>query len=269
MIKKIIKYLVDNQKNLRDFVAILLFKANIIPKEFQGRARSIYLTKKYDKEFKNLSLNYDNLGFHSLSPMPSENFLEKYYKDTYWQSRTDKDYSIRLRDIEHYKLLKKRFPDFDNSRKNILNFGAGHGGLSFFLHVAKHQIYNFEPGGIKEYFSERWESIEKIDDLNLKFDLIYGSHTLEHVQDIKKTLKILKNISHEKTIFFFEVPNCYSKNTLKVEPPHTYYFTRKFFKNAFTSYDYCKTFRNYTEQKDDGGEVIVFLSQSQINEKII
>ena len=64
--------------------------------------------------------------------MPSDNFLAKYYSETYWQSRTDKNYPIRLRDIEHYKLLNKKYPNFNNSSKNILNFGAGHGEFHSF-----------------------------------------------------------------------------------------------------------------------------------------
>ena len=98
-------------------MAIFLYKINLVPKQFEGRVRSIYLTKKYNKEFLKLNLKYDQSGFHHLNPMPSVEYLEKYYKDTYWPSRTDKNYPIRIRDIEHYKLLIRKFPDFNNTKK--------------------------------------------------------------------------------------------------------------------------------------------------------
>ena len=263
--KKIINYFVENQNRIRDFLAIFLYKINLVPKQFEGRVRSIYLTKKYNKEFLKLNLKYDQSGFHHLNPMPSVEYLEKYYKDTYWPSRTDKNYPIRIRDIEHYKLLIRKFPDFNNTKKNILNFGAGHGGISFFLHIANHRVHNFEPGGMKKYFDNRWEILSDLNNTNIKFDLIYGSHSLEHVQDIKKILKLFKKISHDKTIFFFEVPNCHPNQKVKIEPPHTYYFTTKFFDNFFKKNAFCKTFSNYEEQSEDNGEVIILLSQSNIN----
>tara|TARA_B100000035_G_scaffold110800_1_gene94064 strand:+ start:552 stop:1361 length:810 start_codon:yes stop_codon:yes gene_type:complete len=266
--KKIITNIAKNHDKIRNFIAIILYKLNLLPKEFEGRVRSIYLTKKYNKQFKKLSLNYDKAGFYSLNPMPSEDFLKKYYKDTYWPSRTDKNYPIRLRDIEHYKFLIKKYPSFNDKPKKILNFGAGHGGVSFFLHTLNHDIYNFEPGGIKEYFSDRWRTIDDIKNIKFKFDLIYGSHSLEHVQDIKKTLSQFKRLSDDNTIFFFEVPNCPKEKKIPIEPPHTYYFNTDFFYNSFSKVNYCKTFRNYKEQNDNNGEVIIFISQTNVSNKL-
>ena len=265
MIKKFIKYIINNQNKIRDIFAIMLFKLKILPKEFEGRVRAIDFKRKYDKDFKKLKLEYNQAGFYFLNPMPSENYLKKYYINTYWQSRTDKDYPLRLRDIEHLKLLKKNFPRFDETEKKVLNFGAGHGGISFFLHSNKHNIFNYEPGGMKEYFDERWNILKDLSNINTKFDLIYGSHSLEHVQDIKKTLELFDRISHKETIFFFEVPNCYNESSKIIEPPHTYYFTRKFFDNHFLNNNSCKTYANYKEQKNEEGEVIVMISTASIN----
>ena len=121
--KKIITNIAKNHDKIRNFIAIILYKLNLLPKEFEGRVRSIYLTKKYNKQFKKLSLNYDKAGFYSLNPMPSEDFLKKYYKDTYWPSRTDKNYPIRLRDIEHYKFLIKKYQILMISQKKFLILG--------------------------------------------------------------------------------------------------------------------------------------------------
>ena len=102
-----------------------------------------------------------------------------------------------------------------------------------------------------------------LDNLNNKFDLIYGSHSLEHVQDLFFVLKKFDKISHPDTIFFFEVPNHFYDNK-KIHPPHTYYFTRKFFFNAFNNVDFCKTFLGSEEKNDESGAVIRFFTKSKI-----
>ena len=86
---------------------------------------------------------------------------------------------------------------------------------------------------LKTFFNERWTNIKNLQETNLKFDLIYASHSLEHVHNINSTLKIFNDISNNDTIFFFEVPNCFSKQQIKIQPPHTYYFKRDFFLNNF------------------------------------
>ena len=48
---KLIKNIAKNQNKIRNFIAILLYKLKLLPKEFEGRVKSIYLTKKYNKEF--------------------------------------------------------------------------------------------------------------------------------------------------------------------------------------------------------------------------
>ena len=95
----------------------------------------------------------------------------------------------------------KNFLNLAKVRK-ILNFGAGHGGISFFLHAQNHEIYNYEPGGLKTFFNERWTNIKNLQETNLKFDLIYASHSLEHVHNINSTLKTFNDISNNDTIFF-------------------------------------------------------------------
>jgi 2-polyprenyl-3-methyl-5-hydroxy-6-metoxy-1,4-benzoquinol methylase len=266
-IKKLINILVNNQTSFRNFFAIFLYKLNLIPDEYKGRVNSIYKKQQYGKKFLKFNLKYNDLGFYYLDPIPTKVFLNKYYEEIYWQSRSDKNYPIRLRDIEHYKLLKKIYPDFDKDSKKVLNFGAGHGGLSILLYVANHKIYNFDFGQTNNLFSERWNQVNDLCKIDSKFDLIYGSHSLEHVQNIKETMKKFDEISHENTIYFFEVPNCI--NSKKIAPPHTYYFTRKFFYNYFEKYDYCETLDNSGIKKNDEGVVIRFLSKSRVKKNLL
>ena len=44
--KKIINYLVKNKEVVRDNIAILLYRLNLIPQEYKGRVRAIYKSKK-------------------------------------------------------------------------------------------------------------------------------------------------------------------------------------------------------------------------------
>ena len=46
------------------------------------------------------------------------------------------------------------------------------------------------------------------------------------------------------------------------------YFNTDFFYNSFSKVNYCKTFRNYKEQNDNNGEVIIFISQTNVSNKL-
>lgn len=255
--KKLINFFVINSNEIKIYIAIILFKIGLIPKEFEGRARSFYLKKKYDKVFLKSKLKYHNDGYYYLDPPLSADFLNKYYEKTYWQSRSDIDFPVRFRDIEHFKMITNYYKSFNLSQKKILNFGSGHGGISYLFHAANHIIYNYDFGSTKkDIFPEKWNNINSLKNLDFKFDLIYGSHSLEHVQNIYETLDSFKKISKPETIFFFEVPNCY--NDSRISPPHTYYFTRDFFVNHFSKVNFCKTFANFEEATSDKGQVIRF-----------
>ena len=252
-----LKFLVSNSNKIKNFIAIVLYRIRLIPKDFEGKARSLFLREKYNKTFLRSKLEYNKNGYYYLEPMPNLNFLNEYYEKTYWQSRTDMNYPVRLRDIEHFNKIINFYKFFNSKTKKILNFGAGHGGVSFLFHAANHDIYNYDFGATKKNpFNERWHNIQSIEDTNLKFDLIYGSHSLEHVHDINKTLEIFKKISKPDSVYFFEVPNCL--NNKIISPPHTYYFTREFFLNKFSKVDYCKTFSGSKEMESEQGDVIRF-----------
>jgi len=255
--KSLIKFLLLNKNKVINLIAIKLYQIGLIPEEYKGRAKSLYFRKKFDKKFFKSKLSYNDNGFYYLDPMPNTNFLKEYYEKTYWQSRNNLNYPVKARDIDHFKMISDFYRNFNSSEKKILNFGAGHGGVSYLFHAANHSVFNYDFGSTyKQPFTERWNNIKTLDNLNLKFDLIYGSHSLEHVQNLENTLDTFENISHKDTVYFFEVPNCL--NNKKIHPPHTYYFTRKFFINRFKNVDFCKTFTDSKEATHDEGRVIRF-----------
>jgi len=251
MIRKFIKSTISKRKKLLIHLLIFLFKIRLLPKEFHKRALVELNIKKHKKYFNNLKLTYNNQGFYFVDPMPDENYLKTYYEETYWDNRQDINYPVRNRDTQHYEQLCKYYPDFNSSKKRILNFGSGHGGISFLLALKNHDICNYDFKFPKKNFEKKWNNIDDISDIDGKFDLIYSSHSLEHVQNIFDIIKKFWSISDDKTIFFFEVPNCSNEKYQKIHPPHTYYFTKKFFESCFKKIDICKFYRGEEEVAND------------------
>jgi 2-polyprenyl-3-methyl-5-hydroxy-6-metoxy-1,4-benzoquinol methylase len=165
--------------------------------------------------------------------MPKKEFLDEYYKTAFLKIRPSQAEENNLRDTDylHFELIQKNIlSEFKNKKCKILNFGSGHGGVSLLLRSNNHIIYNFEYQTPKKnifntdyYFINDFDQIDK----DTKFDIIYSSHVLEHLSDIFELLKQFKECSHENTFYFFEVPNGF--NQKRVNPPHTYYFTKSFF----------------------------------------
>ena len=251
MIRKIIKLLILCRKIFIKNLIIFLYRVKLLPKDFHRRAKLELNLNKYKKYFNKLKLSYNNLGFYFVDPMPDREYLKRYYEETYWESRFDIDYPVRNRDMSHYELLCKSYQDFNFSKKRILNFGSGHGGISFLLALKNHEINNFDFQSKQIKFEKNLKSFNNMDQINGAFDLIYSSHSLEHVDNIFNTIKKFQSISHENTIFFFEVPNCSGKKFQKIHCPHTYYFTKLFFQNCFKKIDFCKFYSGEREVNNE------------------
>jgi SAM-dependent methyltransferase len=193
---------------------------------------------KSRKIFSNRNLVFNQDGFWHLEPMPSKKELFEYYHLNYWGSIQPNNYGLKLRDLRHFAILNKVDPNFNSSKKKILNFGAGHGGVSIIFNILGHNVTNVEPSSMMKLFEKNWNINSSIDEVeNENFDLIYGSHSLEHVSDLNAFNNKIKKLSNEKTIFFWEVPNgehskCGPQEN-RIDIPHTYYFTKKYFYNQY------------------------------------
>jgi 2-polyprenyl-3-methyl-5-hydroxy-6-metoxy-1,4-benzoquinol methylase len=204
--------------------------------------------------FSNKKLKYDYHGFWYLDPMPTEEELEKYYELSYWDSVNDLDYGLNLRDIRHYNILCKHFPSFNNEKKKILNFGAGHGGISIIFNLLGHEVVNIEPSNLLELFKKNWISFKNLNDIKEdKFDLVYGSHSLEHVQDIKKFNKKIDLITKDETLYLWEVPNAdhphCGPHENRVDIPHTYYFKKEYFQNFYKNIIFLEVYNSSKAKK--------------------
>ena len=242
MVEKFITFFLNKKIILIHFLLIVFYKLRILPIKYNQRAKSVIKMKDVENSFKSLKLIKSNFGYHSLVPMPSDLLLKSFYEESYWQNRDQNMYPVKKRDLDHYKLILDLYQDFNYNNKRILNFGSGHGGISILLHFKNHIIENFDYYKQKKIFDNKWKNLNDINEINGKYDLIYSSHSLEHVQDIKLMLNKFKDISSKDTIFFFEVPNCGEEKYIKISPPHTYYFTIDFFKLFFSQIDFAKSY---------------------------
>lgn len=227
--------------------------------------------------FLNRQLQWHQSGYWHLSPMPSPEELNEYYAATYWQQRGGKPVLINGRDLVHNIILTEYLPLFMSTSKTILNFGAGHGGLSHLLWAKGHNIINVEPSGLPFFYQERWLTVSDISEVSANsIDLVYGSHSLEHVQDIDSFLLTIQKIARPQSWVFWEVPNCSDarpgQTRSRLTPPHTYYFTTQFFQTTYPDIQLLGTFeQSHTEDifqnwrtyqtEDDSGIVIRVLAR--------
>lgn len=198
-----------------------------------------YNFERYELErkiFKTKKLKWSDRGYWYLDPMPSEDDLNKYYKSAYWKH--GKLYGSLERDFIHWNIIFNYLSNFFIEKKTILNFGAGHGGISNIFWVLGHNIINVEPSMMPNSFEGRWHNYKKIKDVpDSSIDFFYSSHSLEHVADLDDFLKSIRRVLKKKSYIFFEVPNgnCPKNGPLeeRIHAPHTYYFKKEFFNKEF------------------------------------
>ena len=192
---------------------------------------SKYIDYKYFKKGK--SLVYNNEGYYRLTPPIQEKILNNYYKKNYRISRSAgfTKSLIDERAILHYNFLENYLA---SEHINFLNIGSSSGGISHLIHKHKNiEIFNLDPSEVKQYYKNKWNYLNSLDEINFKIDFLYMSHSLEHFSDVKKFLEKINSFFHEKTKVFIEVPNAKHKKAgnsgQDIKPPHTYYFEKKFF----------------------------------------
>ncbi len=225
--------------------------------------------------FTNCNLEYSEEGFYFLNPMPSVNELNEYYSSLYWDSRHEKIYGANMRDLVHFAILEEFIPKYLSTGNVFLNFGAGHGGISNLCWLKGMEVVNVESSSIPNFYTERWKTVKEINQIeNNSVDLIYGSHSLEHIQNIDKFKAQVSRVLKPGGFMFWEVPNadCPSNGAQKgqVDVPHTYYFETNFFEKWFSNYLICggyeqsqrfNAIQDWQKYKDDKGSVIRALGQ--------
>ena len=229
-----------------------------ISKKKNSSAKSIWQGRK---------LEWKDNGYWLVTPMPTQKELNEYYSSTYWQSRGGKKCLVQPRDLNHFLEIQELYPKKTFSK--VLNFGAGHGGISILFYMQGAEVANIEPSGLD--LGLDWKTFQRIEEVTGSYDLIYGSHSLEHVTDIDSFFNYAEKLLNPSGIFYFEVPNCHPDNPKsypngKIHIPHTYYFTRDFFSRLPYHINLNSTYSSinkatYTKLNDDTGSVIRFSSE--------
>ena len=164
-------------------------------------------------------INCKNCKFIHINPIPTNEELQNFYENDYYQ-KTKPNYIIgNEKDMEYQDytfdekldFLEKKFT---SKTRRILDIGSGPG---FFLRRAKKrgwEVLGIEPSPIACKYSkkEKIPTIQKFfHDVNLKeigkFDAIHTFDVLEHVNDPINVLKKSYSLLKKGGIIIIEVPN--------------------------------------------------------------
>ena len=164
------------------------------------------------------------------SPVPKN--LENYYKSETYISHTDskKTFFDKIyQGVKNHTLKQKLIllNSFKSGSKSVLDFGAGTGD---FLKICKNN--NWQVLGIEPSAEARENAVKKgiylkenlLDINNQKFDVITLWHVLEHVENLKSTIKVLKSLLQPEGRIVVAVPNYKS-------------YDAKFYKEHWAAYD--------------------------------
>ncbi|MDC1464139.1 class I SAM-dependent methyltransferase [Polaribacter sp.] len=164
------------------------------------------------------------------SPIPKN--LENYYKSETYISHTDskKTFFDKIYQVVKNHTLKQKLlllNSFTSGSKSVLDFGAGTGD---FLKICKNN--NWQVLGVEPSAEARENAVKKgiylkenlLDMNNQKFDVITLWHVLEHVENLKSTIKVLKSLLQPEGRIVVAVPNYKS-------------YDAKFYKEHWAAYD--------------------------------
>ena len=257
------------KKNLFKFSIVRIFLDHfkfIFPKKYYKRLFDSYLVYANLSIFSRARLHKVKDLYWTIIPMPTLNELTKFYKNVYWQKyRSNSIPIVKKRDIYHFNLINSKVKI--KSLDKIINFGSGPGGGISHLFFAKGKtVIDVEPGPYERFYNEkRYIHYKKLSEIPkyLKIDLLYGSHSLEHVADLSEIEEFIRKQLNLGGYVFWEVPNGLHYNSgpvqNKIVPPHTYYFTRKYFDQIGLKPILNATFFGEKIASGDRGNIIRFL----------
>ena len=267
------------QSALKQF-AMLLYRAHFpLPVSVKKRLNVLrQKVKSYelrDSIFEDCKLKWNENGYWVVDPMPSVTKLNEFYETSYWATRDDRQTWLRHRDLSHFDQLNPYIRSLvdQNNKPLAANFGAGHGGISFLLRALGFSVTHIDPYPGDMSIFQYAPSLESI---GSKVDLIYGSHSFEHVTDVEATFSQVVNSLNKGGILFVEVPNALSPyyssieaNNVRVpliQPPHTVYFTESYFRNLGLEVLSLETYKYEgdpwgTPAQEGNGEVIRFMGK--------
>jgi 2-polyprenyl-3-methyl-5-hydroxy-6-metoxy-1,4-benzoquinol methylase len=203
-------------------------------------AKKILINKQYFSKNKVQCKNCD-LGF--VDPQFKSNELSAYYQKQYWDHRdkfeglhtvifengthfNDEQLSIHR---ERINFIHSYIGDYNS----VIDFGAGDCSASFMFKKDNKTVTAFD-------YSDKSKHVCKAIGVNFvsetnnlpKTDLIYASHSLEHVEDITSIFNTFLQHPVSAKYLFFETPNIETSFIFKnlIHTPHTYMLNEKAFR---------------------------------------
>jgi len=182
-------------------------------------------------------------SFVFTNPRPDESTLPGYYESEDYISHSNKSNSLInfiYKLVRNYTLQQKiKLIKKYTSEKKILDYGCGTGE---FLQACQKKGFNtigFEPNqsARNQTIDKGIQTVESLDDLKEKVDVITAWHVIEHVPDLKKTIKTLKKKLNKEGILIIALPNLNSYDAKYYKeywagldvPRHLYHFTQESF----------------------------------------
>ena len=213
-----------------------------------------YKEKYLDSIFNGKILLCNDCKYGVMQNPPSENELKKYYEKKYWVKRLSsfqpkKSEEKNFRSKYQYRFIKNHIKSQSNF--SLLEIGAGPAFSSMYIkNKLKHLECNIDVCEAGEQFTEHYENnnINRVAsffpfDTNKKYDYIHCSHWLEHVHDLKSTVKNLDSLLKNNGHIFIEVPNTehyyFDQNSIKINhTPHIQFFSINSLRIIFENFSF-------------------------------
>lgn len=181
------------------------------------------------------------------NPRPDKDHIGKYYESENYISHTNNGnnpINLMYKLVRNYTLRKKVNLIGKYLKANrILDFGCGTGAYVHALNQAGYVAEGFEPNQQARQEAEKLTNERIYSELKqLKqaevYDAVTAWHVLEHVHELKETLKLLRKKTNENGYLFIAVPNAASHDAHHYQdkwaaydvPRHLYHFTPESFK---------------------------------------
>ena len=187
------------------------------------------------------------------NPRPDEQSLPSYYKSEDYISHTNSARSITqilYKLVRSYTLRKKvrLCEQVNGTPGSLLDFGCGTGHFLSKANQMNWNAYGYEIDPNASEIARKQNPGKVISDLektDQKFDIITAWHVLEHVNDLKKTIKQLRKLLNENGHMIIALPNhqSYDASIYKEHwaaydvPRHLYHF------NKTSILEFCRRFK--------------------------
>lgn len=183
-------------------------------------------------------------GAYFLMPKPSENELKSYYDDSYYSANTTKFSSSIEKYIDIFRRRKaRRIVKYLPQNGSVLDIGCGNGRfLSYIARYVQYQLFGTElEGNSAKRAAEipgiqlKIGTISENDFMPESIDVVTMYHVFEHLQEPRKTLKIISSILKVNGVLVLAMPDIgswqakiFKGKWLHLDPPrHLLFFERE------------------------------------------